>query len=316
MGKQKLLVVGIVILTWMAAAFWAPAAVQQAGGARNPNAFEKFRGGEIQKFKEFLVQLDAEMKAKQREFGKEMASRFEKFRDSNEGTSYAVEANLEIIAIAVHLLDDVKKVRETIATVKNPERACRLRLDAAMMYNQRGPNEETGKLIREVLAETKDKHPELYKEAERTGLRIAPRGMMFPEFPAATKDLDGKEIKFADYKGKVVLVFFWATWCGPCMREMPNIVRAYEKYHPNGFEIIGISLDESKQDLLKVTKDKRMTWREYFDGLRWENKVSEYYGVTATPTMYLVGPDGKIVTDDLLEGKLEIELGKLYPEKK
>jgi peroxiredoxin len=140
--------------------------------------------------------------------------------------------------------------------------------------------------------------------------------MPYPEIPAGAKDLDGKEIRIADYKGKVVMVDFWAAWCGPCMTEAPNVVRAYVKYHPKGFEIIGISLDHTKDEMLKAVKEKGMTWRQYFDGRGWENAVSQAYGIQAIPATYLVGPDGKVITNQTRGSKLEAELENLLGAKK
>jgi thiol-disulfide isomerase/thioredoxin len=107
-----------------------------------------------------------------------------------------------------------------------------------------------------------------------------------------------------------VLVDFWATWCGPCRPEVPNLVKAYQKYRSKGFEIIGISLDRSKKDFFEFTEKEKMTWRHYFDGLYWENKVARAYGVRAIPAMYLVGKDGKVISNNVRGGRLETILAK------
>src|SRR5215213_9705262 len=122
-------------------------------------------------------------------------------------------------------------------------------------------------------------------------------GAPFPGFEE--KDLDGKPLSVAGLKGKVVLIDFWATWCGPCVAELPNVLKAYEKYHGQGFEIIGISLDQDKEKLTSFMKEKKMTWPQYFDGKGWQNKLAGKYGVDSIPMTYLVDKEGKIIASEL-----------------
>jgi thiol-disulfide isomerase/thioredoxin len=123
-------------------------------------------------------------------------------------------------------------------------------------------------------------------------------GLAFPDF--AEKDLDGKPLSVGDHKGKVVLVDFWATWCGPCRAELPNVIAAYKKYHDQGFDIIGVSLDSDRAKLdAFLKKTEGMTWPQFFDGEGWANKLAVKYGVESIPFTVLVGPDGKIIGKDL-----------------
>ena len=108
--------------------------------------------------------------------------------------------------------------------------------------------------------------------------------------------VDGREVDLAKMKGKVVLIDFWATWCGPCMAEVPHVVEAYQKLHDKGFEVVGISFDQDKEKLERVTKEKGMTWPQYFDGKGWKNAFGVKYGIHGIPEMWLVNKQGKVVT--------------------
>ena len=153
--------------------------------------------------------------------------------------------------------------------------------------------------------------PELIKGLEdkiAADARLAV-GQPFPAF--SEKDLDGKPLTTDAYKGKVVLVDFWATWCGPCVAELPNVLAAYQKYHDKGFEIIGISLDKDRDALTKFIAENKMTWAQYFDGQGWENKLSQAYGITSIPATFLLDREGKIAAKDLRGPELEAKLAEL-----
>jgi peroxiredoxin len=108
--------------------------------------------------------------------------------------------------------------------------------------------------------------------------------------------VDGRKVDLASLRGKVVLIDFWATWCGPCMGEIPNVVNAYHKYHEQGFEVIGISFDTNKAALNRVTEDKGMPWPQYFDGKGWANDFGVKFGIHGIPTMWLIDAQGRIIT--------------------
>jgi thiol-disulfide isomerase/thioredoxin len=138
-------------------------------------------------------------------------------------------------------------------------------------------------------------------------------GAKFPEFNE--KGVDGKPLSLADYKGKVVLIDFWATWCGPCRGEIPNVVASYQKYHGKGFEVIGVSLDQDRQKLLDYTRQQNMTWQQYFDGQGWSNKLAAKYGIESIPATYLLDGNGKIIGQDLRGDALGAAVAKALANK-
>ena len=125
------------------------------------------------------------------------------------------------------------------------------------------------------------------------------------------KAVDGNEVDISKMQGKVVLIDFWATWCGPCMGELPNVLDVYKKYHDKGFEIVGISFDRDIESLQKVTKERGMTWPQYFDGKMWDNDFSAYYGIQGIPTVWLVDKEGKVVDTEARGSELGDKVKKL-----
>jgi peroxiredoxin len=189
----------------------------------------------------------------------------------------------------------------------------------AMLYLQVLDNNEKGtELIKQLQrdfpgtkpAENADKIlASMKKQAEAKKIKAAlAEGTKFSDFEV--KDTTGKPLSIANYKGKVVLLDFWATWCGPCVHELPNVIKTYEAHHPKGFEIIGISLDKDQDKLASFTKEKNMTWVQYFDGLVWENKLAVKYGINSIPATFLLDGQGTIIGKDLRGEALEEAVGK------
>lgn len=127
------------------------------------------------------------------------------------------------------------------------------------------------------------------------------------------KAVDGREVDLAKMQGKVVLIDFWATWCGPCVAELPNVLKAYKELHPKGFEIVGISLDSNKDKLEAFVKEKGMEWPQFYDGKGWQNEISTKYGINSIPAMWLVNKKGMVVSTNA-RGTLEETVTKLLAE--
>ena len=133
-------------------------------------------------------------------------------------------------------------------------------------------------------------------------------GKQFPDF--SEMDLAGKPLSVAGFKGKVLLVDFWATWCGPCIRELPSVKKTYEKHQGKGFDIVGISLDSDKDKLTGFLEKNSMPWRQYFDGQGWKNKLAQQYGINSIPATYLLDATGKVIAKNLRGPDLEAAVAK------
>ena len=138
-------------------------------------------------------------------------------------------------------------------------------------------------------------------------------GAKFPGF--AETDLAGKPLSLESYKGKVVLIDFWSTVCLPCLMEFPEMIDAYKKYHDQGFEIIGVSLDDNLEVLKRYLRNSGLPWPQYCDGKRWDSKLALQYGVQQTPTAYLLDRDGKIAGINLRGEDLSKAIAKALGEK-
>lgn len=168
-------------------------------------------------------------------------------------------------------------------------------------------------IVEQIPEETIAADERLAKIKENATKKYATRpGQMFTDFTMEAPD--GTTVKLSDYvgKGKYVLVDFWASWCGPCCREMPNVVELYAKYKDSGmFEIVGVSLDDEKDSWTEALKQHNMTWPQMSDLKGWKCEGAALYGVNGIPHTVLIDPQGIIIERDLRETKLADKLAEL-----
>ncbi len=170
--------------------------------------------------------------------------------------------------------------------------------------------------LAEIIVERYEKmYPEQIKSIAKQALALKSFtiGAEAPLFTAPTPD--GEEIALESLRGKVVLIDFWASWCGPCRKENPNVVRVYNEYKERGFEILGVSLDKTHDRWVKAIADDELTWLHVSDLKGWGSAYSRLYGVNSIPHTVLVGPDGKILARNLRGQALEEKLREVFSTK-
>ena len=134
-----------------------------------------------------------------------------------------------------------------------------------------------------------------------------------------TEAVSGKEMSLADLKGQVVVLDFWATWCGPCVAELPTMKKIYAEYHPKGVEFVGISLDQpeaqgGKDKLLAFVKQNDMPWPQYYQGNGWQSEFSSSWGIDSIPAVFVIDAEGNLANTDA-RGKLESILPELLKKR-
>lgn len=138
--------------------------------------------------------------------------------------------------------------------------------------------------------------------------RILGYGQVAPDF--IQDGPDGKSVSLKDFRGKYVLVDFWASWCGPCRMENPNVVQAYQRFKSKNFTVLGVSLDRDKPRWLQAIKDDNLTWPQVSDLKFWQNEVARLYQVSSIPQNFLLDPDGRIIGKNLRGAALDQFLEK------
>lgn len=173
----------------------------------------------------------------------------------------------------------------------------------------------TVKLADAIEAQYKAKYPSQVAQisAQAAKLRSFAIGAEAPLF--AGPNPEGEKISLESLRGKIVLIDFWASWCGPCRRENPNVVKLYDAYKSKGFEILAVSLDKTKDRWVKAITDDNLTWLHISDLKGWRSKYAQQYGVSSIPQTVLLDREGKIMARNLRGKELEAKLADIFSVK-
>lgn len=175
--------------------------------------------------------------------------------------------------------------------------------------------EQYAPLYKEVRDALKDRYAdnEFVRHLDQKLRTVVMVGMEAPEI--VMTDTAGMVRRLSELHGKVVLIDFWASWCGPCRRENPNVVRMYQRYHDQGFEVFSVSLDDNREKWLQAIKKDNLLWPNHVSDLRgWNSAAGRLYGISSIPATVLVGRDGKVLARNLRGPQLEQTLKEIFEQ--
>lgn len=203
-------------------------------------------------------------------------------------------------------------ISSQVDRIPSGSRARKLAL-SAIVTNLKGKNHPNFTPFAEkFVKEFKEQDPGATQDLERiiSQTKAFTVGGEAPNFTQPTPE--GESVQLTDFRGKVLLVDFWASWCGPCRAENPNVVKVYNKYKDLGFEILGVSLDRSKDRWIKAINDDGLTWPQISDLKGWKNEVAQLYSIRSIPHTILLDREGKIIARNLRGRSLEEKLEEIF----
>jgi len=252
-----------------------------------------------------------------------IAAKLDLFRSKYPNTPESLDAAFQLGSMKSSMQQFAEAEKYLVEFVKGADSSDREKLAYAHFYLAEA-YKNTGKYdaadgeYKLLLRDYADVNPRLtaYVQTSVEGLG-AERKLAIGGEPIAFEvtSIKGEKLSPSAFRGKVLLIDFWATWCGPCIAEMPNVKSVYSKYHGKGFEIVGISLDQSRDKLDKYIATQGIEWPQYFDGKWWNNDVAVSYGIKSIPATILVDKKGKIRYKSLRGKQLENAVQELLAEK-
>jgi len=315
---------GIVLALAAAACLAAVLAMaQKSGGAEQASAAEAYAAvtAEVDALTDELRR--ARSQERKLQLIDEIQSKLVKFRSDYADAPEAADAGFHLGMIKSNLMqyeDAVQLLSEFVtkgAAAAPRDKVAFAHYYLAEAYKAMGQLDDARNEYMIVLNDFSDVNPQLtqFTRASVKDLETAQKLAIGAEpIPFEVVGIKGEKLSPAEFKGKVLLLDFWATWCGPCKVEMPNVKRVYQKYNQHGFEIVGISLDRSRRDLDAYIDKYEISWPQFFDGKYWQNDVAVRYGVRSIPATYLIDRQGKIRYKSLRGKQLEVAVEKLLKE--